>query len=195
MVRLAAESDARQLGVSFTRAYEHDPFWRWLVPDDDYSGRTNIFFSAAIRHGILVDQMTYTTDDAVSAAVWTPPLHHEATQAQVDVLMAAFRECFGTNFDRFERTFGLMEEHHPRVEHWYLAGIATHPDWQGQGIASSLIRPIVERCDTERLPAYLEATKAANVGFYQRHGFALTSTFEGHGGPPLYLMWREPKRA
>jgi len=57
------------------------------------------------------------------------------------------------------------------------------------------MRPILERCDAEGLPAYLEATKEKNVGFYRQHGFEVTDRLElPNGGPMMILMWREPQR-
>ena len=33
------------------------------------------------------------------------------------------------------------------------------------------MRPILERCDRERIPAYLESSKERNVPLYERNGF------------------------
>ena len=37
--------------------------------------------------------------------------------------------------------------------------------------------PVLERCDDERLPAYLETTSPRNRALYQRHGFEITGQF------------------
>jgi len=47
--------------------------------------------------------------------------------------------------------------------------------------------------DAEGLPAYLESSKESNVPFYERHGFAVTETFDLPDGPRLWLMWRDPR--
>jgi len=31
--------------------------------------------------------------------------------------------------------------------------------------------PILEHCDSEGMPAYLESSKESNIAFYRRHGF------------------------
>jgi GNAT superfamily N-acetyltransferase len=88
-----------------------------------------------------------------------------------------------------------VEHHHPQTPHWYLAVLGTDPPEQGKGVGSSLLSPVLERCDEEALPAYLESSKEENVPFYARHGFEVTKTVDlPRGGPPLWLMWREPRR-
>ncbi|MGH2969837.1 MAG: GNAT family N-acetyltransferase, partial [Solirubrobacteraceae bacterium] len=75
--------------------------------------------------------------------------------------------------------------------HWYLDYIAVEPAGQGRGIGSALLRPMLERCDAERMPAYLNASTARSRDLYARHGFEVRSEFRlPFGGPPLWRMWR-----
>ena len=66
----------------------------------------------------------------------------------------------------------LVDGNHPREPHYYLFAIGTLPELRGRGIGSKLMRPMIERMDRERAPAYLENSKQQNLGFYGRHGFA-----------------------
>jgi hypothetical protein len=53
---------------------------------------------------------------------------------------------------------------------------------------------VLQRCDRERVPAFLEASTARNRALYERHGFAVTEEFAlGRGAPPQWRMWREPR--
>lgn len=56
---------------------------------------------------------------------------------------------------------------------WYLYNLSIRKDAQGKGIASKLMRPILQFCDDERMVAYLETNKEANVGLYRHYGFDL----------------------
>ena len=54
--------------------------------------------------------------------------------------------------------------------------------------------PMVQRCDEEGMPAFLESSKEQNLAFYHRFGFEVTGTFDLHpDGPPLWSMWRDPR--
>ena len=56
---------------------------------------------------------------------------------------------------------------------WYLFNLSIKKDAQGKGIASKLMRPMLEFCDDERMVAYLETNKESNVGLYKHYGFEL----------------------
>ena len=56
---------------------------------------------------------------------------------------------------------------------WYLYNLSIRKDAQGKGIASKLMRPMLQFCDDERMVVYLETNKESNVGLYQHYGFEL----------------------
>ena len=86
-----------------------------------------------------------------------------------------------------------MEKAHPEEPHWYLAVLGTAPEHQGKGVGSALISPILQKCDAEGVPAYLESSKESNIPFYQRHGFEVTGEIKVKNGPTLWPMWRDPQ--
>ena len=80
---------------------------------------------------------------------------------------------------------------HPKAEpHWYLAFLGIEPSEQGKGLGSALLRPVLERCDSEGTPAYLETSNERNLPFYQRHGFEVVQQCGIPDGPHFWGMWR-----
>jgi ribosomal protein S18 acetylase RimI-like enzyme len=56
---------------------------------------------------------------------------------------------------------------------WYLYNLSVRKNAQGKGIASKLLRPMLEFCDNEKMIAYLETNKKSNVSLYNHYGFEL----------------------
>ena len=64
---------------------------------------------------------------------------------------------------------------------------------QGRGIGAAVIRPVLDRCDADGLPAYLESSNEQNLSFYARHGFRqLWEDRPAPDGPVFRGMWRDP---
>jgi predicted N-acetyltransferase YhbS len=87
-----------------------------------------------------------------------------------------------------------MARAHPREPHWYLFAIGVDPAFQGSGVAGSLLRSRLRRCDAAGEPAYLESTTLGNVPLYQHFGFQPTGTpvVLPDGAPVITAMWRPP---
>jgi GNAT superfamily N-acetyltransferase len=92
------------------------------------------------------------------------------------------------------RALAELDASAPREPHWHLSLLGVDPDRQGEGIGSALLRPVLERCDHGRRPAYLETSKPANLRFYARHGFAVRDEVELRGGLRVWTMLRAPTR-
>ena len=77
---------------------------------------------------------------------------------------------------------------------WYLYNLSVRREAQGKGIASRLLRPMLQFCDDERMIAYLETNKESNVGMYRHYGFELKREELIPKTPVThYAMVREPQ--
>ena len=111
-------------------------------------------------------------------------------------LLPAMIRIFGRRLPRLLKAIIKLEARHPSEPHYYLPFVGVEPRWQGRGLGSALLAPILERCDRESLPAFLEASTARNRALYERHGFAVTEEFRlGRSAPRQWRMWREPREA
>ena len=77
---------------------------------------------------------------------------------------------------------------------WYLFNLSIRKEAQGKGLASKLMRPMLQFCDDERMVAYLETNKEANVGLYRHYGFDLMKEEQIPKSTVMhYAMVREPE--
>jgi len=89
--------------------------------------------------------------------------------------------------------FELMGTHHPTEPHWYLPLIGVDPSCQGEGHGGALMRHALDRCDRDRLPAYLESSNPRNVSLYLRHGFEIVGKIQVGTSPVLTPMYRKAR--
>lgn len=76
---------------------------------------------------------------------------------------------------------------------WYLYNLSVSRKAQGKGIASRLMRPMLDFCDRENMVCYLETNKESNVSLYRHYGFALEEQTPIPGSDVLhYAMTRSP---
>jgi ribosomal protein S18 acetylase RimI-like enzyme len=186
--RRATAEDVTAVAETLAAAFHDDPVLSWCHPDPDRRRAVlprsfAIIAAANVPHGGV-----YTTDGALGAAVWVPPGVEEDEASGAELL-----ELAGPDAPRLVEVFRLMGEHHPTDPHHYLFLLGTRPEHQSRGVGSALMRPVLEACDREGLPAYLEATSQRNLALYQRHGFAVTTEIPLPDGPSLWAMWREPR--
>lgn len=195
-VRRATSADVDGLATTLARAFDDDPVTTFLFPDPTRRRRAlPRYFSLLLRKAFLPIGEVWTTDVTRGGAMWTPPSRRRPGAADLLRLLPIV-PIIGRQVPRAVGVMQAVERHHPHVPHWYLAVLGTDPAQQGKGVGSALLAPVLERCDTSGMPAYLESSKESNVPFYARHGFSVTKTIDlPGGGPTLWLMWREPVRA
>jgi GNAT superfamily N-acetyltransferase len=190
----AGETDTEPLTDVLQAAFWDDPVTRWILPDEgSRSRRLARFFRVLLERHYLPMRAVWTTSDQLGGALWSPPGYWRVTPRELMAAGPALAVVGGRHALRAVRLFDEVERRHPTVPHWYLGVLGTDPPHQGHGIGSALLRPVLERCDREGIPAYLESSKESNIPFYGRHGFAVTGEIgAASGGPTLWAMWREP---
>jgi ribosomal protein S18 acetylase RimI-like enzyme len=183
---------------ALAHAFFEDPVFSWVLRHDPLRMRAlRSGFALFLRRIWLEHEHTYTTAGTAGAAVWEPPGMWKLGVGEQLRLLPAMLGAFRRHSPRVLRSVAVLEGGHPSEpkfpEHYYLAFLGVHPDWQGRGLGASLLAPVLERCDSERKPAFLEASSPRNRALYERHGFEVMEEFAlGRGAPPQWRMWREP---
>ena len=194
-VRKATLEDVPRLADALARAFDGDPPMRWFLSDPDTRiPRARRLFDVMLRRVHLGRDHCYTTNGVVGGALWVPPGTWRLGVVEQVVLLPGMVRVFGRGLGRAQRGLTVMESGHPTMPHYYLDSLGVEPEWQGKGLGSALMQPVLERCDAEQMPAYLNAGSAGSRDLYLRHGFEVREQFElPDGGPPLWRMWRNPQ--
>ena len=193
-IRRASAGDLGRLRVTAMRSFVDDPVMRWLYPDDE----TYLAPGGSSDH---------RGDDQLG-----PPrrgvVHRRRRRARRcgsipdgpnSIPIRRSRAPSPELLQRFELLGPMMAENTPSEEHWYLQLLATHPDWQRQGLGAALMAVQFERADAEGRPCHLETETPENVAYYRRHGFEVRSEWDvdpdgslGSPGPHMWGMLRPP---
>lgn len=195
VIRKATADDVPRLARALARAFYDDPVFRWLVPDDsERIRRSERGFAFYLRRVYLPHDECYAAEGGAGGAFWLPPKKwHVGPLAQLR-LAPGMIAAMGTRLPQLLRAISTIESNHPQEPHYYLPFVGVEPELQGKGIGTALLRPILDRCDQEGTPAYLEATTPRSRACYLRQGFEVIEDFRfPKGGPPSWRMWREPR--
>lgn len=196
-VRKAAAQHITLVADILGDGFRNDPCVNWVVPGSSQNKTSVVsWFAGLTRHLYLPHGEVYFTAAKDGAALWLPPGVSTSALPLLRLPCVLWPVFLAAGLGGLRRSFVMsqtMERGHPSGPHFYLHAIGVRQSSQGRGVGSSLLRPVLERCDRERKPAYLESSNERNLPLYERHGFRVVS--EVHlpdGGPPLWYMVRQP---
>jgi GNAT superfamily N-acetyltransferase len=192
--RMARVDEIPRLAQTLASAFNSDPIFMWLTPERNRLERLRRFFTRQLKdtfeHGGVV-----TSEDGNGAAIWLPP---DKWKVPIPTLLKSTptaMRAFGPRLPRLLGSLTTIEKKHPEdPPHWYLEFLGTRRDVQRKGVGSAVIGLMLDRCDEEGIPAYLEASSPENVPFYARNGFEEREEVHLKGAPnPVWLMMRQPR--
>ena len=195
-VRKVTPNEVPQVAGVMARAFDDDPFANWFCAQDKRrAARIYTFMELALKKLTLKYREVYTTSKYEGAAYWNPPGTWKMNILNQLMLTPSFAACAGwKRIPTVLKGLDAVEKKHPHEPHFYLLALGVEPDLQGKSVGTQLIAPVLERCDREGIPAYLESSKERNLPMYERNGFRVTEEMViPGGGPKLWLMWRDPK--
>lgn len=193
-------ADVREVAALSARAYRDDPFFHFLLPNDERREASLIALHQSVYAPAMTHRRCVVARDhsgvILGAALWLAPggfpLPPMVQLRQARYSWATFRGQRGA----LRRGVGLQQEvlkKHPRQPHWYLWSLTVDPTVHGRGIGSALVREGLVVADRDGVGVHLETQNRDNLGFYEHFGFQQTYTVVNPaGGPKLYAMWRDP---
>ncbi|MFI1461669.1 GNAT family N-acetyltransferase [Nocardia carnea] len=197
-VRPARRDEIAALARTLAAAFRDDPVMEWMLPDPRRREKgLERLFDAQTRHQHFasggVDIAADSAGEVAGAALWDPPGRWKTPPFTEVRMLPQMVRAFGSRMRAGKQLVDLMTAAHPEEPHWYLATIGTDPAQRGGGYGRALMNRRLEHCDREGVPAYLESSKEANIGYYERFGFEVTGTISIPDGPDLWPMWRAPR--
>jgi GNAT superfamily N-acetyltransferase len=191
----ATTADIGVLAQLFAVAFGSDPVFDWLARRKGRLPAMRRFFHWILAERSIAYGEVWMSDGA--AAIWLPPGTPASPGGffeQLRLLPLFVDLCGWSRLTRGAALADVMEKNHPDKPHFYLGFIAVAPQFQGQGLGSTLLAATLERADAAGMPAYLENSNPRNTPLYQRHGFVAQRNIAPEGCPPMMAMWRKANR-
>jgi ribosomal protein S18 acetylase RimI-like enzyme len=194
-VRRATSADIDALTRTLSRAFDQDPFYAWLLPQDERrsSAFTGIF-QLFLRDMSNRLSDTYTTEAGDGVAVWQPPgAQHLSLLRQVQLLPRFARVLGWLNIPRSMRLLDHMDSLQSRFApkpHFYLMLLGVEPTRHKTGLGRQLLLPGLANCSAQGIGSYVETANEANVPFYERQGFTLCHRADHPEFPTIFCLTR-----
>jgi GNAT superfamily N-acetyltransferase len=183
------------------RAFYDDPLFGYFMPDPIAQSKGLLsFMGASVTDAAPFGEIwvARTAGKVACAAVWLPPGAYPRGVRRDLLTNLRGSPSFlrtGRRLTGALRLLNALDKAHHEIHepHFYLAMLGTDPLFQRVGAGSAALQPVLDRCDTEGLTAYLETQKEENLAYYARHAFDLIEKVDLEGVPPVWTLSRKPR--
>ena len=177
---IVQEKDLDRLAEVAADAYENYPLHNWLT-NGKYDAKASKLIMQISLKTMTEDAVIYADSEEINGfAAWLPfgftgsktlPF---LANGGLSLILHSGPSIIGRLLTYETYAMNLKKEFTDNFD-WYLYNLSIKKEAQGKGIASKLMRPMLEFCDAEKMVAYLETNKDSNVGLYRHYGFELKS--------------------
>jgi ribosomal protein S18 acetylase RimI-like enzyme len=180
--RLLTLADVEQSAHVISQAFAEDPLCSYMLPFRRTRTKTLYKFFYVYGELSIQNQRGYGVGDPLQAAAyWKSP-----EQDSLSISVRSLGKVIPLLFTFYP--FGIVKarailnqieklhKKHADEPHYYLDNLGVLPAAQGKGLASRLIRPILEMADSQKVIAYTDTVTQANVALYEHFGFQCVET-------------------
>ena len=175
---IVQKNDLDRLADVAADAYRDYPLHNWLTKGKYDEEASKLIMQITLRT-MTEDAVIYADSEEINGfAVWLP-FGFTGSKTLPFLVNGGLKLIFHSGLGIIGRlltyenyAMNLKKEFTDNYD-WYLYNLSIKKDSQGKGIASKLLRPMLNFCDNEKMVAYLETNKETNVGLYQHYGFGL----------------------
>ena len=170
-------SDVERAAQVVSEAFRDDPLCTFMLPVPRTRGTTlKKFFRAYGEVNIQNGRGFGVGDPLQGVAYWQFPDQPELSIGlkSVGKFLPLLFTLYPIGMFRARavlRQIDALHEKYAPGQHFYLDNLAVLPSARGQGLASRLMRPVLELADAQKALAYTDTVTQANVPLYEHFGF------------------------
>lgn len=196
---LVEKKDLDRLAETAADAYQDYPLHNWFTKGKYDKVASQLLMEISLKT-MTEDAVIYADSEELNGfAVWLP-LGFTGSKTLPFLACGGLKLILHSGLGMIKRlltyenyAMNLKKEFTDHYD-WYLFNLSIKKDAQGKGLASKLMRPMLQFCDEEKMVAYLETNKETNVGLYRHYGFSLMKEEKIPKTPVThYAMVRHPQ--
>ena len=175
---IVSKKELGRLAEVATDAYRDYPLHNWFTNGKYDAVASKMLMEISLKT-MVKDAAIYADSEEMNGfAVWLPP-GFTGNKPLPFIINGGLKLILHSGFGLIGRLLAYenyamnLKKQFTNHYDWYLFNLSVKKDAQGKGIASKLMRPMLQFCDDERMAAYLETNKESNVGLYRHYGFDL----------------------
>ena len=175
---IVSKKELGRLAEVAADAYRDYPLHNWFTNGKYDAVASKMLMEVSLKT-MVKDAVIYADSEEMNGfAVWLP-LGFTGNKALPFIINGGLKLILHSGFGLIGRLMAYenyamnLKKQFTGHYDWYLFNLSVKKDAQGKGIASKLMRPMLQFCDNERMAAYLETNKESNVGLYRHYGFDL----------------------
>lgn len=175
---IAEKKDLKKLAEVASDAYRDYPLHNWFT-NGKYDPVASELIMKISLETMIKDAIIYADSEEMNGfAVWLP-FGFNGSKTLPFLMNGGLKLIFHSGFGIIGRLLTYenyaMKQKKEFTDHydWYLYNLSIRKNAQGKGIATKLLKPMLNFCDNEAMVAYLETNKEKNVGLYEHYGFEL----------------------
>ncbi len=175
--RLLTLSDVDQAAQVISQAFVDDPLSTFMLPLKRTRTKTLYKFFRAMGEVSIKNNRGYGVGDPLQGvAYWKFPDQESMSIRfkSIGKFIPLLFTFYPFGYFRAKAVLNQIDTLHKKYAnepHFYLDNIGVLPSARGKGVSSKLIRPFLERADSQKVIAYTDTVTRSNVAFYEHFGF------------------------
>lgn len=168
-----------KISTVLSKAFYTDPNYQYIMPNPEKRfSQIKWWMEIMLRYGFKYGEV-YVSSGIEGAAIWLGPNYPLVNDFQIARMgLICFPLKIGmSGLTRMLHVMNKWEQLHKQelAKHMYLMIVGVDPDFQGKGIGSALLAPVLAKADRDGLTCYLETVTERDVRFYQKNDFVIVN--------------------
>jgi ribosomal protein S18 acetylase RimI-like enzyme len=181
----AGKQDIKKVVETLASAFFNDHLLCEFVPDPERRSRFALrFFNYRARNGFL-DGQVFATSKNIEGVVFLTRSEYKNTFSWLRAMrtggFGVYRAAGSETVSKMRQVESFVfskRAEYITEPHLYLSSLAVHPDHQGKGMASRLVRAMLKMCRSEDKPCVLDTQDEKLVQMYEHLGFEVIGSYD-----------------